>query len=63
MYRYVGHTAWIWILMTKRRRATSDNDFILEKINEYSNIREEKNPLSQVRNNPSDPLLSICLST
>ena len=37
-----GHTAWIWIWMTKRRGATSDNGFIFKKINENENIKEKK---------------------
>ena len=28
------HTAWIWIWLTKKQGATSDNGFIFKKINE-----------------------------
>ena len=42
-YLVAWHTAWIWIWMTKRPGATSDNCFIFKKINEnLNNKREEK---------------------
>ena len=38
----VYHTACIWIWMSKRPGATSDNGFIFLKINENLNIKEKK---------------------
>ena len=40
----------------------SDNGFIFEKINENYNIREEKNPVSHLRNDLKDPLLFTWIS-
>ena len=52
----VGHTAWIWIWMTKRQGTTFVNGFIFKKINENLNIKEKKDPVGGFWNNPIYPL-------
>ena len=52
------HNAWIWIWMTKRQGATSDNGFKFKNINENYNINEKKISASYFRNDLIYQLLS-----
>ena len=40
--KFGAHTAWIWIWMTKRPGATSNNGFLFKQINENLNIKEKE---------------------